>query len=644
MKKYLSRPENHLCADCKRPSPTWASLNKGVFVCIKCSGCHREIGVHVTKIKSVELDLWPSKSLTDFAKINNEIANAYWEYDLRNYDFQKIRDNEIRLIEFIRDKYEHKRWVKPNVPEPMNLVIQGRDLVKEFMNNGEAVKLYEKSDAPELEKRIRHFNRDKNVKKGRDFGIVSKTENTNNNINNQNINNNAMNNNNQEQQNMNQNQENHKEEKKGFVFIKKKFNNQKTANNASNINNVNNNINNNNNTNNTVVDLLGFGNDDLNEPNNITNNINNSGMNNIIPMDIFSFGQENNITNINNNQNNNNANNINENINNTNNNINVNNTNNNEENKPKSGFIFIKNKKKPPTQNNNIVNTNNDINSLFETNQNAPANNNENNNVNNNVNNNANNLNIPNNTKTENNANQNPNSNASGNSSSNSIINLFESNQLVDLFNIETPTSDAVLNLSKNLINIYSTEKEEDNINKPINNNNMLNNNPNTNSNYNVLNMNYPNININNYYPNNEQQQNKNKPMMNNPNYGMNPMMGFNYPNQGGYMNNNFGFWYGYNMNNMNMNTNYMNMGMGMNNPINTGFNYKNELYNEHKNEKEKEEQKPVLFDLNLGRDIKPEKEEQKPILLNNNTFEFNFKRDVRKEKEDPFKNLVNFN
>ena len=152
MKKYLSRPENHLCADCKRPSPTWASLNKGVFVCIKCSGCHREIGVHITKIKSVELDLWPSKSLTDFAKINNEIANAYWEYDLRNYDFQKIRDNEIRLIEFIRDKYEHKRWAKPNVPEPMNLVIQGRDLVKEFMNNGDAIKLYEKSQETKKEK------------------------------------------------------------------------------------------------------------------------------------------------------------------------------------------------------------------------------------------------------------------------------------------------------------------------------------------------------------------------------------------------------------------------------------------------------------------------------------------------------------
>ncbi len=167
MKKYLSRPENRYCADCKRPSPTWASLNLGVFVCIKCSGCHREIGVHITKIKSVELDLWPSKALTDFSKINNEIANAYWEYDLKNYDYQRIRDNEIRLIEFIRDKYEFKRWAKPRVPDPMSLVIQGRDLVKEFANNGEVVKMYEKSDQPELEKRSQHFGKIFTISRGR---------------------------------------------------------------------------------------------------------------------------------------------------------------------------------------------------------------------------------------------------------------------------------------------------------------------------------------------------------------------------------------------------------------------------------------------------------------------------------------------
>lgn len=68
--KYLKKFENKLCADCKRPSPSWASLNLGVFVCIKCSGCHREIGVHVTKIKSTNLDLWPSTILGNFGKIS----------------------------------------------------------------------------------------------------------------------------------------------------------------------------------------------------------------------------------------------------------------------------------------------------------------------------------------------------------------------------------------------------------------------------------------------------------------------------------------------------------------------------------------------------------------------------------------------
>ena len=68
--KMLKKPENKLCADCKRPSPSWASINLGVFVCIVCSGCHREIGVHVTKIKSINLDLWPKKVLNNFKKIS----------------------------------------------------------------------------------------------------------------------------------------------------------------------------------------------------------------------------------------------------------------------------------------------------------------------------------------------------------------------------------------------------------------------------------------------------------------------------------------------------------------------------------------------------------------------------------------------
>ena len=618
MKKYLSRPENRYCADCKRPSPTWASLNLGVFVCIKCSGCHREIGVHITKIKSVELDLWPSKALTDFSKINNEIANAYWEYDLKNYDYQRIRDNEIRLNDFIRDKYEFKRWVKPRVPDPMSLVIQGRDLVKEFANNGEVVKMYEKSQEPELENRSQHFGRHKIEKRGKSFGIVDKGENNNNNENNNlnnnrinnnantninnNNNNNTVSNNNVINNNNNINQNNNNKTEKGFVFIKRKQNN----NNNSNANTNNN------------VDLLGFGNDQ-NEDNINNNNSNqlNSENNNNFQMDIFSI--LNNQTNLNNNNpsNSNNINNNNFDGNKNQNNISLNNTQTNNEinqinvtngeNKPKSGFPFIKKKNNINQNQNNPITNQNNINNV---NNNPTQDTNNNNNINNIFNNNSQSQNI--NINNTNNLNQNQDNNNNQNNTNNNknIINIFEEEHLVDLFNVETPTSDAVLNLSKNLLDIYS-QKEED---KNNNNSQTVPTANNLNSPYySFLNMNYPNININNYYPNN--QQNKNEIGMMNNNYAMNPMMGYNYQPQP-FMNNNFGFWYGYGMNNMN--GKYMNMGMN-NGPINPGFNYQ----------------------VEFNKDIKKEKDEPKPILLNNSKFELNMRKE--KVKEDPFKNLVNF-
>ena len=124
--KLLKKPENKYCADCKRTSPTWASINLGVFVCINCSGCHREIGVHVTKIKSVNLDVWPNEVLKNFQKINNKIANEYWEYKLKKFNFKSIQNDNYKLIQFIRDKYQYKRWADKTRKDPMTLIIEGK--------------------------------------------------------------------------------------------------------------------------------------------------------------------------------------------------------------------------------------------------------------------------------------------------------------------------------------------------------------------------------------------------------------------------------------------------------------------------------------------------------------------------------------
>jgi len=46
-----SIPGNDVCAECGAPEPDWASLNLGILVCIECSGVHRNLGVHISKVR-----------------------------------------------------------------------------------------------------------------------------------------------------------------------------------------------------------------------------------------------------------------------------------------------------------------------------------------------------------------------------------------------------------------------------------------------------------------------------------------------------------------------------------------------------------------------------------------------------------------
>jgi hypothetical protein len=83
LKDLLKQPDNKLCADCKRNDPRWASTNLGCWLCIRCSGHHRGMGVHISRVRSVDLDTWTPEQIEHMQRWGNRRANLYWEAHLK---------------------------------------------------------------------------------------------------------------------------------------------------------------------------------------------------------------------------------------------------------------------------------------------------------------------------------------------------------------------------------------------------------------------------------------------------------------------------------------------------------------------------------------------------------------------------------
>lgn len=107
---------NTICAECGKLGADWVSLNLGAFICIDCSGVHRSLGVHISKVRSLTLDDLEPEEYQFLKATGNSINHRIWQHQLiEGYTSPIPTDSHAARDRFIRAKYEHKLFLLPTV-------------------------------------------------------------------------------------------------------------------------------------------------------------------------------------------------------------------------------------------------------------------------------------------------------------------------------------------------------------------------------------------------------------------------------------------------------------------------------------------------------------------------------------------------
>uniref|UniRef100_A0A8C2X6H9 Arf-GAP with coiled-coil, ANK repeat and PH domain-containing protein n=1 Tax=Cyclopterus lumpus TaxID=8103 RepID=A0A8C2X6H9_CYCLU len=114
LQRVQSLPGNELCCDCGQAAPCWASINLGVLLCIECSGIHRSLGVHCSKVRSLTLDSWEPELLKLMCELGNTVINHIYEGSCEERGVKKPGPSSSRQEKeaWIKSKYVEKRFLK----------------------------------------------------------------------------------------------------------------------------------------------------------------------------------------------------------------------------------------------------------------------------------------------------------------------------------------------------------------------------------------------------------------------------------------------------------------------------------------------------------------------------------------------------
>ncbi|KAK2105597.1 ArfGAP with coiled-coil, ankyrin repeat and PH domains 3, partial [Saguinus oedipus] len=114
LQRVQSVAGNSQCGDCGQPDPRWASINLGVLLCIECSGIHRSLGVHCSKVRSLTLDSWEPELLKLMCELGNSTVNQIYEAQFEGTGSRKPSASSPRQDKeaWIKDKYVEKKFLR----------------------------------------------------------------------------------------------------------------------------------------------------------------------------------------------------------------------------------------------------------------------------------------------------------------------------------------------------------------------------------------------------------------------------------------------------------------------------------------------------------------------------------------------------
>uniref|UniRef100_A0A671N7N2 Arf-GAP with coiled-coil, ANK repeat and PH domain-containing protein n=1 Tax=Sinocyclocheilus anshuiensis TaxID=1608454 RepID=A0A671N7N2_9TELE len=114
LQRVQSLPGNEICCDCGQADPRWASINLGILLCIECSGIHRSLGVHCSKVRSLTLDTWEPELMKLMCEIGNTVINQIYEGACEEQRLKKPGPSSSRQEKeaWIKAKYVERKFLK----------------------------------------------------------------------------------------------------------------------------------------------------------------------------------------------------------------------------------------------------------------------------------------------------------------------------------------------------------------------------------------------------------------------------------------------------------------------------------------------------------------------------------------------------